>query len=171
MRLLIRSMAMAVIFVVAIQPSAKAEVASSSSYWQQLDEALRTKQQQDLQALQHFYDVVTWNNVVAWNEALAVAQKTTPPKTTQPKPKVTSDTGPQSGDKFDRVAQCESGGKAGTNTGNGYYGAFQFTLSTWRAVGGTGLPSDHSYAEQKEKAIALAGRANPGSQWPVCWYR
>lgn len=29
-----------------------------------------------------------------------------------------------------------------SNTGNGYYGAYQFDLLTWRGVGGEGLPSD-----------------------------
>lgn len=34
------------------------------------------------------------------------------------------------------VRQCESGGYYGINTGNGYYGAYQFLASTWRGVGG-----------------------------------
>jgi hypothetical protein len=34
---------------------------------------------------------------------------------------------------WDRVAQCESGGNWGTNTGNGYSGGLQFSPSTWRA--------------------------------------
>jgi len=149
-----------------IQPSAKAAEVASGSYWQSLDEALRAKNEQI------WYDTAYWNATVQWNEALAAnkaAEQT--PKTTQPQPKVNSDSGPQSGDRFDRLAQCESGGNPATNTGNGYYGAFQFTLSTWKGVGGTGLPSSHSYSEQKEKAIQLASQSNPGTQWPVCWYR
>src|SRR5690348_11943939 len=31
------------------------------------------------------------------------------------------------------VAQCESGGNWSINTGNGFYGGLQFTLSTWNA--------------------------------------
>lgn len=166
MRLLIRFMALAFIFAFAIQPSAKAEVASSNSYWQHLPEAIKAKQQQELD---HFYAVLHWNEVIAWNEAIA-AQEAAIPKT-KPKPKVESDPESQSGDRFDRLANCESGGNSATNTGNGFYGAFQFTLSTWKSVGGTGLPSDHSYGEQKQKALELANRAAPGSQWPVCWYR
>ena len=42
---------------------------------------------------------------------------------------------------WDRLAQCESGGNWATNTGNGYYGGLQFSLGTWQAYGGTGLPS------------------------------
>ena len=44
---------------------------------------------------------------------------------------------------WDRLAQCESGGNWAINTGNGYYGGLQFSLGTWRAYGGTGLPSQH----------------------------
>ena len=42
---------------------------------------------------------------------------------------------------WDRLAQCESGGNWAINTGNGYYGGLQFSLGTWQAYGGTGLPS------------------------------
>ena len=41
---------------------------------------------------------------------------------------------------WDRLAQCESGGNWAINTGNGYYGGLQFSLGTWHAYGGTGLP-------------------------------
>jgi len=34
-----------------------------------------------------------------------------------------------------RLRQCESGNNYAINTGNGYYGAYQFDASTWRAVG------------------------------------
>lgn len=35
-----------------------------------------------------------------------------------------------------RVRQCESGGNYRINTGNGYYGAYQFAAGTWLGVGG-----------------------------------
>ena len=47
---------------------------------------------------------------------------------------------------WDRVAQCESGGNWSINTGNGYYGGLQFSLSTWRAFGGSGMPHQASKA-------------------------
>ena len=54
-----------------------------------------------------------------------------------------------------------------TNTGNGFYGAYQFDLQTWQSVGGTGLPSDAPPAEQDARAKALYARR--GAQpWPVC---
>jgi hypothetical protein len=65
------------------------------------------------------------------------------------------------------VANCESGDNPATNTGNGYYGWVQFSLSTWRSVGGTGLPSDQSRGEQAHRAEILKDRAGLG-QWPVC---
>lgn len=54
-----------------------------------------------------------------------------------------------------RVVMCESSGNARANTGNGYYGMWQFDLSTWQSVGGTGLPSDASVEEQVARARAL----------------
>jgi resuscitation-promoting factor RpfA len=47
---------------------------------------------------------------------------------------------------WDKLAQCESGGNWGINTGNGYYGGIQFNASTWRAYGGTGMPHQASKA-------------------------
>ena len=49
-----------------------------------------------------------------------------------------------SGSVWDRLAQCESGGNWSINTGNGYYGGLQFSLSTWRAYGGDGYPHQAS---------------------------
>jgi uncharacterized protein YabE (DUF348 family) len=33
-----------------------------------------------------------------------------------------------------KLRQCESGGNYRTNTGNGYYGAYQFSLETWKRI-------------------------------------
>lgn len=70
-------------------------------------------------------------------------------------------------DVWAALAQCESGGNPTTNTGNGYYGLYQFSLSTWQAVGGSGLPSEASAAEQTQRAQTLQARAGWG-QWPAC---
>ena len=53
------------------------------------------------------------------------------------------------------LRQCESGNRYNINTGNGYYGAYQFDLSTWRSVGGTGYPHQASAAEQDYRALYL----------------
>ncbi len=65
------------------------------------------------------------------------------------------------------LAQCESGGNPATNTGNGYYGLYQFSAGTWRSVGGTGLPSEASAEEQTMRAQMLQQRSGWG-QWPHC---
>lgn len=58
-----------------------------------------------------------------------------------------------------------AGGYA-TDTGNGFYGAYQFTLSTWRSVGGAGNPADASAAEQDARAWRLYLREGL-SPWPT----
>jgi len=65
------------------------------------------------------------------------------------------------------IAECESGGDPTTNTGNGFYGKYQFTLETWAAVGGTGNPAAASEAEQDRRATMLYEQAG-SSPWPVC---
>lgn len=66
------------------------------------------------------------------------------------------------------LAQCESGGNPAAVSANGlYYGLYQFSIGTWQAVGGTGLPSQASVAEQTERAQILQARSGWG-QWPAC---
>jgi peptidoglycan hydrolase-like protein with peptidoglycan-binding domain len=64
------------------------------------------------------------------------------------------------------IRQHESGGNYATNTGNGYYGAYQFALATWRALGGSGLPSSAPPAVQDAMAQKLQAQSGWG-QWPV----
>ena len=71
------------------------------------------------------------------------------------------------GDVWSKLAFCEAGGRPDTNTGNGFYGMYQFTLPTWRAVGGSGLPSEASAEEQTHRAQILQARSGWG-QWPAC---
>ena len=72
-----------------------------------------------------------------------------------------------SGSVWDKLAQCESGGNWSINTGNGYYGGLQFSLSTWRAYGGNGYPHQASREEQIRIAKKLQAAAGWGS-WPAC---
>ena len=63
--------------------------------------------------------------------------------------------------------ESQSGGNWSINTGNGYYGGLQFSLSTWRAYGGSGLPSNAS--REKQIAIAKKLQADAGwGAWPGC---
>jgi resuscitation-promoting factor RpfB len=68
---------------------------------------------------------------------------------------------------WDKLAECESGGNWSINTGNGYYGGLQFSLSTWRAYGGSGYPHEASREEQIRIAKKLQADAGWGS-WPAC---
>ena len=68
---------------------------------------------------------------------------------------------------LEAIAACESGGNPGTDTGNGFYGKFQFTQGTWESVGGTGNPAAASEAEQNRRAAILYSREG-ASPWPVC---
>jgi hypothetical protein len=65
------------------------------------------------------------------------------------------------------IAACESGGDPATDTGNGFYGKYQFTRSTWQSVGGSGNPAAAPEAEQDRRAAMLYARAG-ASPWPVC---
>jgi hypothetical protein len=73
---------------------------------------------------------------------------------------------------WDRVARCESGGNWSINTGNGYYGGVQFSLSTWHAYGGSGYP--HQNSKRAQIIVAERVRTSSGLQhWPHCgglWY-
>jgi hypothetical protein len=69
---------------------------------------------------------------------------------------------------WDRLAGCESGGNWHINTGNGYYGGLQFSLGTWHAYGGTGLPSQHSRETQIAIATKLRDASGGYGAWPAC---
>jgi resuscitation-promoting factor RpfB len=66
------------------------------------------------------------------------------------------------------LARCESGGnpRAVSSTGK-YRGLYQFSLATWRSVGGQGDPIDNSAGEQTYRAKLLYERSGAG-QWPHC---
>lgn len=68
---------------------------------------------------------------------------------------------------LEAIAACESGGDPTTNTGNGFYGKYQFDLQTWASVGGTGNPALASEAEQDQRAAILYAQRG-ASPWPVC---
>jgi uncharacterized protein YabE (DUF348 family) len=69
---------------------------------------------------------------------------------------------------WDRLAGCEAGGNWATNTGNGYYGGLQFSLGTWRAYGGSGLPSAASRLTQIAIATKIRDASGGYGAWPAC---
>jgi len=68
---------------------------------------------------------------------------------------------------FAKLRECESGDNYSADTGNGYYGAYQFSLSTWQALGYSGLPSQAPPAVQDQAARRLQSEYGWG-QWPAC---
>jgi hypothetical protein len=75
---------------------------------------------------------------------------------------------------LNRVGECEdndnpAAGPTGyqSNTGNGFFGRYQFTLSSWAAVGGRGRPDLAPPLEQDFRAIRLLHLQGPRA-WPVC---
>lgn len=80
---------------------------------------------------------------------------------------LTSAASAASDDDFARLRQCESGGNYRANTGNGYYGAYQFDARTWHGLGYSGYPHQAAPATQDKAAHEL--QADRGwSPWPAC---
>jgi hypothetical protein len=83
--------------------------------------------------------------------------------------------------RFKRIARCESGGRWHIATGNGFYGGLQVLPSTWRAVGGRGLPhrhervgadvprrEDHARSGLERLAGLRVAMTGPRKTCPVC---
>ena len=68
---------------------------------------------------------------------------------------------------WDAVAQCESGGNWGINTGNGFSGGLQFTPQTWAGYGGQGSAQNASREQQIQVAERVLAGQGKGA-WPVC---
>jgi hypothetical protein len=68
------------------------------------------------------------------------------------------------------LAKCESGGNPRAANPAGYYGLYQFNTQSWATVGGSGLPSQASAAEQTYRAQLLYNRVGGRwqGQWPSC---
>lgn len=71
------------------------------------------------------------------------------------------------------LRKCESGGNYQDDTGNGYYGAYQFSLGTWERLGYSGLPSNAPPAVQDEAIVKNTNASSGGlaSQNPGCYYK
>jgi hypothetical protein len=71
---------------------------------------------------------------------------------------------------WDKLAQCESGGRWDINTGNGFHGGLQFTPRTWAGFGGKEF-APVAYKASREEQIVVAERvlAEQGwNAWPSC---
>jgi hypothetical protein len=90
----------------------------------------------------------------------------TVPTTAPPAPPA-SGGGGQAGGVWLQLRRCESSDNYTENTGNGYYGAYQFSQSTWSALGYPGRPDQESPAMQDDAAMKLQAQSGWG-QWPAC---
>lgn len=68
---------------------------------------------------------------------------------------------------WNELAECESDQRWDANTGNGYFGGLQFSLASWRAVGGAGHPHEAPKHVQVAHAERLLERQGWGA-WPSC---
>jgi hypothetical protein len=68
------------------------------------------------------------------------------------------------------LRSCESHDNYTTNTGNGFYGAYQFSLESWRGIGQSGLPSAASPQVQDAAARVLFARQG-WRAWPTCSWK
>ncbi len=107
--------------------------------------------------------------------ALKIPTPTTiPTPTNAPTPQVTHPTSvvvvtavPSDDGVWERLAQCESGGHWGDDTGNGYFGGLQFSQGAWESVGGVGRPSNASKEEQISRGKMLQA-ARGWAPWGTC---
>ena len=80
--------------------------------------------------------------------------------------------GPLSEAQITALGTCESGMTANRNSGNGFYGAFQFTKSTWRSSApapyNTGDPHEAPLDAQKQAVQNLLSRSSIFTQFPGC---
>ena len=70
-------------------------------------------------------------------------------------------------DAFAKLRFCEAGGNYNTNTGNGYYGAYQYDMRTWGNYGGYARPDLAPPEVQDAKARETQSRRG-WSPWPSC---
>ncbi len=104
---------------------------------------------------------------------LPLTTTTTTTTSTEPAPSrsgvtaLVSQTPAPAGGVWYELRLCESGGNYAENSGNGYYGAYQFSLSTWYGLGFTGLPNQAAPATQDRAAQALQAESGWGP-WPSC---
>ncbi len=71
------------------------------------------------------------------------------------------------GNVWSMLRSCESGNNYRDNSGNGFYGAYQFTSSSWLLVGERGRPDLATPSAQDEAAKRLLARQG-WKAWPTC---
>lgn len=116
----------------------------------------------------------TENTDTSYNNEPAQQEPVKQEPVQQPAPQtqnVSTSSNTNSGQNWGALAACESGGNPSVVSSNGlYHGLYQFDAQTWQSMGGSGVASDASAAEQTQRAQQLYD--SRGSQpWPVCGAR
>ncbi len=98
----------------------------------------------------------------------ATTTTTSPPPattTTSPVPATSASSAgepPPAGGVWLELRECESGDNYQEDTGNGFYGAYQFAAATWAGLGLPGLPNDAPYWVQDQAAERLQAQLGWG---------
>ncbi len=74
---------------------------------------------------------------------------------------------PATEENFERLRGCESGGDYSATAARRYFGAYQFSVPTWRSLGYGGLPHAAAPEVQDEAARRLQARDGWGP-WSRC---
>ncbi len=91
----------------------------------------------------------------------------TPPTSAAPASPPAPAAGGNAGGVWLQLRECESGNNYRENTGNGYYGAYQFSEQTWQGLGFPGRPDLEPPAMQDAAAKKLQAESGWGA-WPAC---
>ena len=77
------------------------------------------------------------------------------------------DDAPPTAENLEALRWCESTNDYAIDTGNGYYGAYQFSLETWKWLGYEAWPNEASPEVQDQAALDLYEYSN-WDAWPSC---
>ncbi len=118
--------------------------------------------------------LLTYTNGKLTGRRIATSERTAEPVTkiiaygTKSRPVAAKSVSGADGLNWGALARCESGGNPRAVSSNGSYrGLYQFSMGTWRGVGGSGDPIDASPSEQTYRAKVLYRRSGR-SPWPHC---
>lgn len=110
--------------------------------------------------------------VTRYVQAASVSAMITPePISPSPTPTVSSEASPKilTDVQIAYLGNCEAGMNPSRNSGNGYYGAFQFSYGTWKSMGTSYERADLApLGVQIEAVQRLVARSSIYTQFPAC---
>lgn len=107
---------------------------------------------------------------IASSQPVAVASpQPQPVVSVTPQPAVLTGSGPLNAAQIQFLGSCEAGMDPAKNTGNGYYGAFQFSYGTWKSMGTAYERADMAPLDVQIDAVQrLLQRSSIFTQFPAC---